>query len=163
MFLFQQIRRFVLTMSLTVVLATTITFGFGSASSLAATSLAQDISKPQAQIATMNRAEAMTKNIEGKAQEAIGNMTGDSKDKMMGKAKQVESQARNAAEDMKDKMKLKGRAKAVTKNIEGKVQEVKGKATGNRADRVSGKAKQIESQAINKVEGAKDRVRDVIN
>jgi uncharacterized protein YjbJ (UPF0337 family) len=32
----------------------------------------------------------------------------------MGKAKQVESQARNATEDMKDRMKLKGRAKAVT-------------------------------------------------
>ncbi len=58
----------------------------------------------------MNRAKAVTtKDIEGKAQEAIGNITGDPKDQMMGKAKQVESQARNTAEDIKDKMKLKGR------------------------------------------------------
>jgi uncharacterized protein YjbJ (UPF0337 family) len=160
---FQQLRSFFLTMSLTVLLATSIAFGFGPANSWAATSLTQLVSQPQTQIATMNRAEAITKNIEGKVQEAIGNITGDPKDQIMGKAKQVESQARNAAEDMKDKMKLKGRAKAVTKNIEGKVQEAKGKATGNRKDQVAGKAKQVESQARNAVEDVKDKVRDILN
>jgi uncharacterized protein YjbJ (UPF0337 family) len=152
---FQQIRRFFVTIILIIMLAITIAFDFGTTSSWAATL--------PTQIATMNRVEAMTKNIEGKAQEALGNMTGDSKDQIMGKAKQVESQARNAAEDMKDQMKLKGRAKAVTKNIEGKVQEAKGKATGNRQDQVAGKAKQVESQVRNAVEDVKDQVQDILN
>lgn len=101
----QQIRRFFLTMMLTVMLAINIAFDFGSTDSWAATSLPQLISQPQTPIVAMNRVEAMTKNIEGKAQEAIGNVTGDPKNQMMGKAKQVESQAKNAAEDVKDNLK----------------------------------------------------------
>ena len=58
-------------------------------------------------------------------------------------------------------MKLKGRAKAVTKNIEGKAQEAIGKATGNRQDQVAGKAKQVESQVRNAVEDVKDTVQDI--
>ena len=152
---FQQIRRFFVTMILTIMLAITIAFDFGTTSSWAATL--------PTQIATMNRVEAMTKDIEGKAQEAIGNITGDPKDQMMGKAKQVESQARNTAEDIKDKMELKGRAKAITKNLEGKAQEAKGKATGDRKDQVAGKAKQVESQARNAVEDVKNSIRDILN
>jgi uncharacterized protein YjbJ (UPF0337 family) len=148
----QQIRKFVLSMILTIMLAISIAFDFGHANAWAATP-----------IATMNRVEAMTKNIEGKAQEALGKMTGDPKDQIMGKAKQVESQARNTAEDLKDNMKLKGRAKAVTKNLEGKAQEAKGKATGDRKDQVAGKAKQVESQARNVIEDVKDSVRDLLN
>ncbi len=156
----QQIRRFVVTMILTIMLAITIAFDFGTTNSWAATLPTQS----QTQIASMNRAKAVTtKDIEGKAQEAIGNITGDPKDQMMGKAKQVESQARNAAEDIKDQMKLKGRAKAVTKNIEGKAQEAIGKATGNRQDQVAGKAKQVESQVRNAVEDVKDTVQDILN
>lgn len=60
-------------------------------------------------------------------------------------------------------MKLKGRTKAVTKNIEGKSQEVIGKATGNRNDQVAGKAKQAESQARNAVEDVKDAVQNIFN
>ena len=52
-----------------------------------------------------NRAKAIAKNIEGKVQEALGNITGDPKDKGEGKAKQAESQARHALEYMKDKIK----------------------------------------------------------
>ncbi|NJR51708.1 MAG: CsbD family protein [Leptolyngbyaceae cyanobacterium CSU_1_3] len=51
------------------------------------------------------RAKAAGKNIEGKAQEAIGNVTGDAGDKIEGKAKQFEAEARNAKEDLKDKAK----------------------------------------------------------
>ena len=155
----QQIRRFFVTIILTIMLAITIAFDFGTTNSWAATLPTQS----QTQIASMNRAKAVTKNIEGKAQEAIGNMTGDPKDQMMGKAKQVESQARNTAEDIKDKMKLKGRTKAVTKNIEGKAQETIGKATGNRNDQVAGKAKQAESQGRNVVEDVKDAVQNIFN
>jgi uncharacterized protein YjbJ (UPF0337 family) len=52
-----------------------------------------------------DRAKATGKNLEGKAQEALGNVTGDPEDKAEGKAKQAEAQARHAKEDVKDKAK----------------------------------------------------------
>jgi uncharacterized protein YjbJ (UPF0337 family) len=159
---FQQIRKLVFSTISTITLVISIALVFSHGNVMAAT-LGGQIISPQPQLATMNRVEAMTKNIEGKAQEAIGNITGDPKDQMMGKAKQIESQARNTAEDIKDNMKLKGRAKAVTKNLEGKAQEAKGNITGDRGDQVSGKAKQAESQARNVVEDLKDSVQNLFN
>jgi uncharacterized protein YjbJ (UPF0337 family) len=53
------------------------------------------------------RAKATAKNIEGKAQEAVGNITGDPKDKAEGKAKQAESEVHHAVEDVKDNVKKK--------------------------------------------------------
>ncbi|MEA5534647.1 CsbD family protein [Crocosphaera sp. XPORK-15E] len=163
---FQQIRRFFVTMILTIMLAITIAFDFGTTNSWAATSSTSSISPSNTQLIAMwgwGKAKATAKNIEGKTQEAVGNLTGDPKDQMMGKAKQIESHARNAAEDMKDNMKLTGRAKAVTKNIEGKAQEARGNVTGNLGDQVAGKAKQAESQARNAVEDVKDTVENVFN
>ena len=52
-----------------------------------------------------DRAEATAKNIEGKVQEALGDLTGDPKDQAEGKAKQAEAAARNAKEDLKDNVK----------------------------------------------------------
>ncbi|HEY9627224.1 MAG TPA: CsbD family protein [Coleofasciculaceae cyanobacterium] len=49
-----------------------------------------------------DRAKAVAKNIEGKAQEALGNVTGDPEDQAAGKAKQAESKVRHASEDVKD-------------------------------------------------------------
>ncbi|MEG4575870.1 CsbD family protein [Microcoleus sp. N3A4] len=54
-----------------------------------------------------DKAKAVGKNIEGAAQEALGNLTGDPKDKAEGKAKQAEAQARHAVEDVKDEIKKK--------------------------------------------------------
>jgi uncharacterized protein YjbJ (UPF0337 family) len=54
-----------------------------------------------------DRAKATAKNIEGKAQEALGNITGDPEDKAEGKAKQAESELRHGVEDIKDKAKEK--------------------------------------------------------
>jgi uncharacterized protein YjbJ (UPF0337 family) len=51
------------------------------------------------------KAKATAKNIEGKAQEALGNVTGDPEDQAKGKAKQVEGEARHAKEDVKDNVK----------------------------------------------------------
>lgn len=51
------------------------------------------------------RAKAAGKNIEGKAQEALGNVTGDPEDKAEGQLKQTEAEARNAKEDVKDRVK----------------------------------------------------------
>ena len=54
-----------------------------------------------------DRAKATGKNIEGAAQEALGNVTGDPKDKAQGKMKQKEAQADHAVEDVKDELKKK--------------------------------------------------------
>jgi uncharacterized protein YjbJ (UPF0337 family) len=52
-----------------------------------------------------DKAKAVAKNIEGKAQEALGNITGDPEDKVEGKAKQAESELRHGVEDVKDGIK----------------------------------------------------------
>jgi uncharacterized protein YjbJ (UPF0337 family) len=52
-----------------------------------------------------DRAKAAAKNVEGKAQEALGNITGDPEDKAKGKAKQAESEVRHGIEDVKDNVK----------------------------------------------------------
>jgi uncharacterized protein YjbJ (UPF0337 family) len=52
-----------------------------------------------------DRAKATAKNVEGKAQEAMGNVTGDPEDQAKGKAKQAESEVRHGVEDVKDDVK----------------------------------------------------------
>jgi uncharacterized protein YjbJ (UPF0337 family) len=52
-----------------------------------------------------DRAKATAKNLEGKAQEAFGKVTGDPEDEAAGKAKQAEAKVRHAAEDVKDEVK----------------------------------------------------------
>jgi uncharacterized protein YjbJ (UPF0337 family) len=52
-----------------------------------------------------DRAKAAGKNIEGKAQEAMGNITGDPEDKAEGQAKQAGSEVRHGVEDVKDNVK----------------------------------------------------------
>ncbi|BAZ16367.1 CsbD family protein [Calothrix sp. NIES-4071] len=52
-----------------------------------------------------NRVEAVAKNIEGKIQEAVGEVTGNPNDKAEGKAKQAEAQVRHTAENIKDEVK----------------------------------------------------------
>ena len=161
--LLQQLCQFFFKVSLTVIFITAIAFGVGSGESWATVSVNQVIQQKPVQIANMNRAKAMTKEMEGKAQETMGNITGNPKDQMMGKAKQVEGKVGNASEDFKDSMELKGRQKAASKNIEGKVQEAKGKMTDDIGDQAAGKAKQAEGQARNAVEDIKDTVRDIFN
>ena len=56
-------------------------------------------------MSTEDRVEATAKNIEGKAQEAMGNITGDKQDQAEGKAKQTEASAQHAVEDAKDAVK----------------------------------------------------------
>jgi uncharacterized protein YjbJ (UPF0337 family) len=105
----------------------------------------------------------MTNDLEGKTQETMGNITGNRKDQMMGKAKQFEGQVRNSAEDLKDNMELTGRTKAVSKNIEGKAQEAKGNITGDRGDQIAGKAKQAEGETRSAFEDAKDNIQSFFN
>lgn len=56
-------------------------------------------------MALEDRAKATAKNIEGKAQEAFSEVTGDPKDKAEGQAKQVDAKAQHAKEDIKDSVK----------------------------------------------------------
>ncbi|MBC1224723.1 CsbD family protein [Nostoc sp. UCD121] len=52
-----------------------------------------------------DRAKAFAKNVEGKVQEAAGEVTGNPNDKAEGKAKQAEAQVRHTAENIKDEVK----------------------------------------------------------
>jgi uncharacterized protein YjbJ (UPF0337 family) len=51
------------------------------------------------------RVKATAKNIEGKVQEAIGDLTGDTKTQVEGKEKQVEAKINHGVEDVKDEAK----------------------------------------------------------
>ncbi|BAQ65353.1 CsbD family protein [Geminocystis sp. NIES-3709] len=158
MILFEQARKLLfITITLFFVISTATAFGAIDETSYASKLGVSSMNPPSNQIAWWGegKAKAVSKNIEGKTQETIGNMKGDPKDQFMGKAKQVESKVRNKTEDIKDSMSLKGRAQAVAKNIEGKTQEAIGNMTGNTKDQSMGKAKQLESQARNTVEDVK--------
>ncbi|GAB4210784.1 MAG: hypothetical protein OHK0012_01990 [Synechococcales cyanobacterium] len=52
------------------------------------------------------------------------------------------------------------RVKAISKDLEGKVQETYGNVTDSLPDQVMGKTKQIESQMLNKVEDLNDQLRE---
>lgn len=120
------------------------------------TSYNQQITLADASFA--ERAKATGKDIQGKAQEARGNIAGDPKDQAAGKARQFEGQTRNTAEDVKDSSaSLQERIGSAAKNVQGKAQEAFGNATGDTGDQAAGKTKQAESNVRNLVEDAKGR------
>lgn len=51
------------------------------------------------------RAKAIAQNIEGKLQEAAGDITGNTQDQATGKTKQAAAQVRNVKENLKDTLK----------------------------------------------------------
>ncbi|MBD2771596.1 CsbD family protein [Iningainema tapete] len=51
------------------------------------------------------RVEATAKNIEGKVQELVGELTGNPDDKAEGQAKQAEAQVIHTVENVKDEVK----------------------------------------------------------
>lgn len=56
-------------------------------------------------MSTEDRIDATMKNLEGKAQEMVGEITGDPEDKAEGKLKQAQAEAEHSVEDAKDKVK----------------------------------------------------------
>ncbi|MEH2246370.1 CsbD family protein [Nostoc sp.] len=56
-------------------------------------------------MSTEKRVEATAKNIEGKIQEVVGEITGNPQDKAEGKEKQAEAQATHTVENIKDELK----------------------------------------------------------
>lgn len=157
----QQIRRFLITMTLTTMFMLTLGFDFGTTNTWAWAGTNDLSLNPQPLLANVNRSKATAKNLEGKIQEAAGNVSGNPQDQLMGKAKQAESQARNIVENVKDQVKPSGRTQAFSKNIEGHLQETRGNITGNPSDQVAGRGKQVESQGQNLMENIKDTVQDL--
>ncbi|MCC5650563.1 CsbD family protein [Nostoc sp. XA013] len=51
------------------------------------------------------RVEATVKNIEGKIQEVVGEITGNPQDKVEGQTKQAQAQATHTVENIKDELK----------------------------------------------------------
>ncbi|MBD2482160.1 MULTISPECIES: CsbD family protein [Planktothrix] len=56
-------------------------------------------------MSTEQKGKATLKNVEGKVQEAAGNITGDPEDKAEGKMKQTEAAAQHTVENVKDSVK----------------------------------------------------------
>lgn len=56
-------------------------------------------------MSTEDKASATIKNIEGKAQEMVGEITGNPEDKAAGKVKQQEAEVEHTVENVKDKAK----------------------------------------------------------
>ncbi|MGL4879722.1 MAG: CsbD family protein [Waterburya sp.] len=56
-------------------------------------------------MSTENRVEATAKNIEGKVQEAVGEVTGNPQDKAEGQDKQADAQVQHSIENAKDEIK----------------------------------------------------------
>ncbi len=56
-------------------------------------------------MSTENKVEATMKNIEGKAQEMMGEITGDPKDQAEGQMKQAQASAQHEVENLKDEAK----------------------------------------------------------
>jgi len=116
-----------------------------------------------------DKAKAAVKNVEGKIQETIGNVTGDSQDQLEGKAKQVEATARDKAADVGERIDNAtydatnggsgDKAKAASKNVEGKVQDTFGRLTDSPEDQLAGKAKQAEANVQNTVGDVKNKVK----
>ncbi len=52
-----------------------------------------------------NKAKATAKNVEGKVQDAVGNLTGDPQAQAEGKEKQAEAKVLHTIEDVKDEVK----------------------------------------------------------
>ncbi|MBE9249581.1 CsbD family protein [Dolichospermum sp. LEGE 00240] len=145
--LFSQFRKFFLIISLVFCLGIFTAF-------------TAEVSLAQTQIATtMNRVEATTKNIEGKVQETLGNVTGNKKDQFMGKAKQAESKVRNAVEDIKDATRQQ-QLKAATKKIEAKTEKAIDNSIVNPNYLPSGKTNDIKSESRNPANKMKEEVRN---
>ncbi len=116
-----------------------------------------------------DKAKAAAKNVEGKIQETIGKVTGDSKDQLEGKAKQVEATARDKAADVgqgidnaTDEATSGGstdKVKAAAKNVEGRVQDTFGRLTDSPEDQLAGKAKQAEAEVQNAAGDVKNKVK----
>ena len=151
--------RALMTIGLVSFFSFALVLGLAVENSSAAQSFTQLVDSSHAPIAIMERVKSTAKDLEGKTQEAIGNVTGDAENQIIGKAKQAEADSRRATENIKEGMKLPERLKANVENLGGKTQEAVGNLTGDRRDQIAGKAKQVKSSTRNLLEDAKDAIK----
>lgn len=117
----QQLRNFVLSASLMIILATALALGFASEETWAVTSRASVIHQPPTQIAFWFQAKENIKNAEGKAEEAIGDITGNAKVKAGGKATQFKAKTLEGMNNSIVNSNYQPSGK--TKKVEGKIRE----------------------------------------
>ena len=91
MITFKQIRNFLVTMVLAIMLAITIGFDFGTSNSWAATSSISSISSSDTQLIAMWGGEKL-KEVESQAQEMVDNLTDDIQTKSAQKAEQFKTE-----------------------------------------------------------------------
>ena len=156
-----QFYRALMTISIVSFFSFALVLGIAIENSSAAQSFNQQSNFQYAPIAIMERVKSTAKDLEGKTQEAIGNVTGDAENQIIGKAKQAEADSRKVTENIKEGVKLPERVKANVENLEGKTQEAFGNLTGDRQDQIVGRAKQVESKTRNLMEDAKDKVNGI--
>jgi uncharacterized protein YjbJ (UPF0337 family) len=110
------------------------------------------------------RIEATAKNIEGHLQEDLGNLTGNVRDQVEGREKQLDSNIGHTIESLKEAvhedeiMDAKERVDATAKNIEGHLQEAFGNLTGDPKMQTEGQIKQVEANVRNTVQDIKDEL-----
>jgi uncharacterized protein YjbJ (UPF0337 family) len=76
-------------------------------------------------MSTENRVKAAAQDLQGKGQEVVGAVTGNSQDEAAGKTKQVGAQIRDGIEDAKDG--IADKAKQVADKVHDAVEDVKDK------------------------------------
>jgi uncharacterized protein YjbJ (UPF0337 family) len=75
-------------------------------------------------MSTEDRAKATAKNMAGKAQEMVGEITGDPEQKAEGKEKQAEAEANQAVENVKEQAKqAESKTRESVENAKNKAQE----------------------------------------
>jgi uncharacterized protein YjbJ (UPF0337 family) len=91
-----------------------------------------------------DRTKAVAKTVEGKGQEVVGAVTGNSQDELAGKAKQAEGKARDGVENLKDK------AADLGEKVRDGLEDAK--------DNIVDKAKQLGTKVHDGIEHAKDEL-----
>jgi uncharacterized protein YjbJ (UPF0337 family) len=98
-----------------------------------------------------DRATAAAKTVEGKGQEVVGAVTGNSQDELAGKAKQTEGKARDGVENLKDKAAdLGDKAKHTAEKVRDGLEDAK--------DSIVDKAKHLGAKVHDGIEHAKDEL-----
>jgi uncharacterized protein YjbJ (UPF0337 family) len=92
-----QLKKTIVSVTYSIILSIFMAIGLGANSSFATPVSDATIGLSQPYLAIMNPVQAAAKDIEGKTQEAIGDITKSPKDQLIGKAKQAQSEANRVA------------------------------------------------------------------
>jgi uncharacterized protein YjbJ (UPF0337 family) len=92
-----QLKKTIVSVTYSIILSIFMAIGLGANSSFATPVSDATIGLSQTHLAIMNPVQAAAKDIEGKTQEAIGDITKSPKDQLIGKAKQAQSEANRVA------------------------------------------------------------------